>query len=485
MSDPQALRPHLGVVALLCLVLLGWPLGATASQLRVVSDTDELTRALKRVQPGDVIELLPGDYRLPRRVNLRTPGAPNAPIVVRAAVPGTAVLHTGHVTLFKVFGAHWEFRYLDFQGTSGANHALHIVQAADNVIVEGNRFQNFHAAIKGNGEGNPRRFPDHVQILRNVFINDGPRSTDWSVVAIDIVGGHRWIIAENLIADIANARRGRHGSPGFVKGGASEALFDRNLVICEWQHSGKPRIGLSLGGGGTSPGVLDRRFIGDCEGDCPETVNGRMTNNIIFNCPYEPGIYLNKAAGGLVANNTIFNAFGIQARFPETRIEVTDNLLTGTVWERDGAQVTGENNIATGFLDAASYIPGLEQRLTHRISDYHILYPRWISEGMVRTAQRMIRAIARWATPSFLGQRHRPFFRWFLAPDVGDLRLPHDGDPTFLRSGSELPRVAHDFCGQPRTGRADVGAIQYSAGTCDLTQELVRRHGSLFSSLRP
>lgn len=472
-------------VALLCLVLLGWPSDAFASQLRVVSDTDEFTRALNRAQPGDVIELLPGDYRPPRRVNLRTHGTPGAPIVVRAAVPGTAVLHSSHVTLFKVFGAHWEFRHLDFQGTGSANHALHIVQGADDVVVEGNRFQNFHSAIKANGEGDPRRFPDYVQIRRNVFVNDGPRSTRWPVVAIDIVGGHGWTISENLIADIAHSQRGRHGSPGFVKGGASDAVFDRNLVICEWRHAGRPRIGLSLGGGGTSPGVFDRRFIDGCEDDCPETVNGTMTNNIIFNCPYEPGIYLNRAAGGLVANNTIFNAFGIQARFPETRIEVTDNLLTGTVWERDGGQVNGGNNRATGFFDAASYIPGLEQHLTHRISDYHILYPRWISEGMVRTAQRTIRAIARWATRSFLGQRHGPFHRWFLAPDAGELQPPFDRDPPFLRAGSESPRVAHDFCGQPRTGRADLGAIQYSAGPCDLTQELMRRHGTLFTSLRP
>ena len=468
---------------LLALLLLLSPSTIAASSARVVADVDSLISALKRAKAGEIIELLPGTYRMPKRVNLRANGTPEAPIIVRSAIPGAAILHTPHTALFKVFGAHWQFHGIDFQGTGSSNHAFHVVGKATHVVIKGNRFQNFHAAIKVNGEGRPRHFPDHGRLIRNVFINDGPRTTKWPVVAIDIVGGDDWLISENFIADIAQGRRGRHGSPGFVKAGASDSVFDRNFVICEWLHSGGPRIGLSLGDGGSSPSGFDRRQLGDCKKNCPETINGRMTNNIIINCPHEPGIYLNRSVGGIVANNTIFNAFGIQARFPETRITIADNLLTGTVWARDDATIFEHNNVTTGFFDEAAYIPSLKEHLTHRISDYDKLYPSWISRDMVRTAQRTIESTADWTSKTILAQRHGPFKRWFYAPDVGDMSLARDDSPPFIAAGSKPPRVDHDFCGHPRTGQADIGAIQYSAGHCDPNQELIRRHGKLFTDL--
>ncbi|WP_029681172.1 chondroitinase-B domain-containing protein [Thioalkalivibrio sp. ALR17-21] len=465
---------------LLVWVLAGLPL-AVMAEPRVVEDADGLARAVTQAEAGDVIELRPGEYRLGERLNLRADGTESEPIVIRAGTPGTAVIHSSQTTAFKLFAPHWEIRGLDFQGEGSGNHALHIVRRADHAVIEGNRFRNFHAAIKANGEGDPRRFPDNVHVRRNVFVNDGIHTTRWPVVAIDIVGGQGWRIEENFIADMAQGQRGRHGSPGFVKGGAADALFDRNLVICEWRHTGERRIGLSLGGGGTSPGVLDRRRIGDCE-TCPETLDSRMTNNIILNCPDEPGIYVNRGRDALVANNTVFNAYGIQGRFPETRARVVDNLMTGTVWARDDAELEKTGNIETGWFDKASYIPGLRDHLTHRISDYHVLYPSWISEGAVRWTQDFIEASLNQVRGSFLGQHSRPVERWLLAPEFGDLRL-EDMDARPLGAGSAPPEVDHDFCGQPREGRADVGAIQYSAGTCHVPDELERRHGRLFTDL--
>lgn len=452
-----------------------------AAESRLVADTAQLHRALQQATAGDVIELRPGEYRLDRRINLRTAGTEAEPIVLRASIPGTAVIQSRRTTAIKLFAPYWEIRDLDFHGDGSGNHALHIVREADHVRVEGNRFRNFHAAIKANGEGEPRRFPDHVKIRRNVFVNDAIHTTRWPVVAIDIVGGQGWQIEENFIADIAQGTPGRHGSPGFVKGGAADAVFDRNLVICEWRHTGQRRIGLSLGGGGTDPAAMDRRVIGDCE-TCPETVNSRMTNNIILNCPQEPGLYLNRARDALVANNTVFNAYGIQGRFPETRATVVDNLITGTVWARDDAELETASNIATGWFDSAAYLPGLRDELTGRIEYYQQRYPRWIPDPLARWTRAAVEATADWAHSGLLGQRHAPLERWLLAPHLGDLRLDvPDARPN--GAGSAPPHVGHDFCGQPREGRADAGAIQYSAGTCHLATELERRHGRQFTGL--
>ena len=469
------------LLALAAAISLG---SAASAELRPVNDSDTLVNALSDASAGDTIELAPGEYRLNGRVNLRASGTEEAPITVRSAVPGTAQVSSRSDTVIKLFGANWHLEGLDFRGGESDNHALHIVGEAHHVRIRGNRFRNYHSAIKVNGEGNPRIFPDQGAITGNVFVNDTIRDTRWPVVAIDIVGGQGWRIDKNFIADMAQARQGRHGSPGFAKGGATEAVFDRNLVICQWRHRGGPRIGLSLGGGGTAPSVMDPRGAGeDCEEDCPETVDSRMTNNIILNCPDEPGLYLNRAHRALVANNTIYDAYGIQARFPQTSAQVTDNLLTGTVWARDGADVQAEANRATGWFDSAAYIPGLRDRVTARIERYHRDYPRWVRESPARWLVQTVESVSEWARRGWPGQRHAPFEEWFLAPDAGDLRLL-GFDADMLGAGSAPPVVGHDFCGQPREGTADTGAIQYSAGECVVVEELRERHGELFESLR-
>ncbi|MEF8794740.1 MAG: hypothetical protein V5A50_13850 [Thiohalorhabdus sp.] len=443
-----------------------------------------MRKALAEAQAGEVIRLAPGDYRLGGRVTLRARGTPEKPIIVRSQVPGTAVVYSDAGTYFKLYGAHWQFRGLDFQGSSGAAHAFHIVNDADGVVLKGNRFQNFHAAIKANGEGaDPRRFPDGVRVMENVFVNDAPRKTDGSVVAIDVVGGREWRIARNFVADIAReGRAGAHSTALFVKGGASKAVIDANLVMCEWRHSGGGRVGLSLGGGGTGAAYMDRRSLGACEGDCPEAVASRVTNNIVLNCPDEPGIYLNQAKGGQVANNTIYNAYGIQARFPETRTEIADNLLTGTIWEREGARVRKANNLHTGLFDSASYLPGLRDHLTYRISDYHELFPSWIGKDQVTWVQGWIRTGADWLAGTWMGRRPDPFREWFVSPEAGILQL-QGGRSRIVDQGARPAKVDRDFCGQLRDAPADLGAIEYSAGQCRLSEELVRRYGSLFTDL--
>ncbi|WP_156946829.1 chondroitinase-B domain-containing protein [Ectothiorhodospira haloalkaliphila] len=455
--------------------------GVSHAKSQEVQDASDLREALRNATAGDTITLLPGDYFLPS-ITLRQSGERDAPIVLESLIPGAARIWTDHTTQFKIYGAHWHIIGLDFQGSRNANHALHIVQDADHARIEGNRFQNFHAAIKANGEGDPRTFPDHVQLTRNIFINDYPRDTRSSVVPIDIIGGQDWRITENFIADIAHAphRVGRNTSAAFVKGGAQRAIFDRNLVICEWHHTGGHRVGLSLGGGGSSPAIFDRRGLGNCDTDCPESLNGRMTNNIILNCPKEPGIYLNRASKALIANNTIYNAFGIQARFPETQARVFDNILTGNIWERDGGEAKAEDNKTTGWLAQASYLPVIQSRIQQGQSDSPTQALAWhkrLSRTMINGLETSLERLGDTAVGKGVGR----FDRWFLAPQAGDLRLLNGQD--LVAQGSWTNDVTHDFCGQERSNPVDLGAIEYKAGECDLMTELQRRHGPLFTSL--
>ena len=448
---------------------------------RTVATTAELNAALRQAEPGDTISLMPGDY-VPSRRTIRTHGEPERPITVQAAVPGTARLWSSHVTLFKLYGAHWHFRDLDFQGNSNTKHALHIVRDADDIVLEGNRFQNFHAAIKANGEGQPRAFPDNVRIHRNVFTNDKPRRTKESVVAIDVVGGRNWKITENFISDIGYHpdRRGANTSTAFVKGGAYGATFDRNVVICQWRHTGGYRVGMSLGGGGTGDAYFDRRGMEQCRQNCPEVRSSQMINNIILNCPNSPGIYLNRAQDSLVANNTIYDAYGIVARFPETSARIYNNLMTGRIWARDGSEVESAGNLSSGWVGLGNYIPSVRRRLHAPVPEGEPRFSASIDKFLYWAASRRHDVID-WLGATRLGKGTKAYENWLAAPSFGDLALTEPNK--VIAEGSTSLVLDRDYCGQPRTPPGDIGAIEYSAGGCALQEILTNRHGELFTSI--
>jgi hypothetical protein len=334
-----------GAIAFLLFLV---PLAAAAG-IVPVADSAGLVRALAGANPGDEIVLAPGDYRLGgNTTNIRRPGTEAQPIVMRAARQGAARIHSETVELFKLFVPHWIFEGIDFEGGPGTHHAFHVVAGADHVTFRGNVFHNFHAAIKGNPEGGES--PSFVTIERNAVYNDAPRKTDEPVTTIDVVGGDHWVLRDNFIADFAKDGGDFTSYGAFLKGASTNGLFERNLVICEWHHTGGFRVGLSFGGGGTDPVYM--------KGATDEHAHGIMRNNIILNCPNGEGIYLNKASDSKIYNNTIYNAYGILARFPASMpSEVRNNIVSGAIATRKGAMIDAHNNVETGW-SLGDYIPG-------------------------------------------------------------------------------------------------------------------------------
>ena len=415
---PEALFRRVRV--LFCLAALAIPAAACAAET-AVDGPNELARVLARTGPGDVIELAPGRYEA-RGLRATSSGTADAPIVLRARVPGQTVLATTGVTLLKITGAHWVIEGIDFEGGPDSHHALHIAGGADATVVRGNRFRNFHAAIKGNGEGNPRRFPDGVRIERNVFANDAPRATDAPVTPIDVVGGQGWVVAENVIADFAKDGGNRVSYAAFLKGGARNGAFLRNLVVCASRHGGGIRVGLSLGGGGTGGGVEDPRT--PCAaGNCPEAVDMTVAGNIVLHCPGEPGLYLNEAEGALVVGNTFLGTAGVDARFPETSARIENNLIGGRIARRDGGQAVARGNVVEG--------------------------------GAAGLGATRVDA-------------------WFPGWREGDLTL--SAMPPRPPGAPPMPVGARDFCGHPYTDASPPGAIA-GTGRCVVAEELSRRHG--------
>jgi hypothetical protein len=384
------------------------------AQIVPVSDATALRNAINNAAPGQEIVLAAGTYNIVGNLLCDTPATAGAPIIVRAANPRTALIRFEAVEGFKVSEPHWHFEGLDIEGIcavdSDCEHAFHIFGAADFTIVRNNVVRDFNAQIKSNGDfvGSAFVFPDDALIERNSFYDTRARNTGNPVTKLDVVGGRRWVVRANSIYDFQKGGGNFVSYAAFLKGNSRDGLFERNLVICERQFSGGVRLGLSFGGGGTSPGSI-------CEdGSCtPEHQNGIMRNNVIVNCPVDVGIYLNAAANSRIQHNTLYNTTGIDVRFAASTADLRNNLLSGQIRDRDGGSHSGAGDLSQVPLAS--------------------------------------------------------FAAWFQAPALANFRLLDGG--AFVNLGVAAPLVTDDFCANLRNdGSADIGAVEYDGdGICDTT----------------
>ncbi|WP_374764413.1 chondroitinase-B domain-containing protein [Yunchengibacter salinarum] len=329
---------RIAVMAGLGLMLLRG--GALMAEERTIFDAEGLRLAVREAEAGDTLLLAPGDYALEgKKIKASASGTPESPITVRAETRGTVTLNARMMTVFHVTGANWVFENLDINGTcprhGWCDHAIHLSGNADGVVIRDNRLRNFNAAIKGNGEiiDGQQVFPDDVVIAGNVMINESPRETRKSVTVVDVVGGRRWILRDNMIADFAKTEGNRVSYAAFFKGNSYDGVMERNLVMCEWKHRGSTRLGLSLGGGGTTnPDFCEGRL---CR---IEHTRGIIRNNVIMNCPNDVGIYLNNAANSQILHNTILNTRGVDVRFNGSFATIANNVITGRIKNRDGGR---------------------------------------------------------------------------------------------------------------------------------------------------
>jgi len=314
---------------------------------RVVSvgSEPELRQALAQAEAGDLITLLPGRYRVGGyALAAARPGLAGRPVTVRAAALGSAVLELENQVGFKVSAPWWRFENLVLRGVcdddGSCEHAFQVVAGADHFAAVNNTLNEFNAAFKINGEGG--RYPDHGLIEANTIANTRPRRTANPVTPIDLVGASGWTMRANLISDFVKADGDQVSYGAFAKGAGNGNVFERNVVWCERLLRGQPgqRVGLSLGGGGTTPSACrDGRCIVEQE-------RGVIRDNLIAGCS-DAGIYLNSAAASTVARNTILDTAGVQVRYPTSSADLRGNLIDGAIVARDGGVVRAEDNLDT------------------------------------------------------------------------------------------------------------------------------------------
>ena len=308
-----------------------------------VDSMPALLGAINAAKPGDVIELAPGTYPLEGHgLYLATGGTRAAPITLRAARLGTAVIRSDVVEAIKVAAPYWHFENLVVEGVcgddSGCEHAFHIVGAARHTVIRNSRLMNFNAQIKINTEQGQN--PDDGRIIGDTLIDTHPRQTGNPVTPIDLDTASGWQVRDTLIADFVKTGGNQVSYGAFAKAAGGHNDFVRNVVLCRWHLHDNPgeRIGLSFGGGGSPDSI--RRDQGHTG---LEQLHATMRDNLIAFCS-DDGIYLNRVGGATVSHNTLIDTGGIDARFPDTSARIADNIVDGAIRVRSGARITTDGN---------------------------------------------------------------------------------------------------------------------------------------------
>ncbi len=378
-----------------------------------VSNSREFLTALKTVERGQAIKLMPGTYKIKQRtINIRHSGSSIEPITVMGSELGAVMLELDTLEGFYVDKPFWVFENLKIKGVcasdSQCEHAFHVVGKGNNVIVRNNIITDFNAAMKVNGikYGTEYYYPDNGRVEGNSFFNHSVRDTGNPVTVLDIIAVNDWVVSDNLIADFIKGKSDRVSYAAFFKGNGARNTFERNLVICRLnlKPTGGEQVGVSFGGGGTSKSACRNQ---QCD---VESSFGIVRHNLIMNCD-DVAIYLNKSKDTEIYNNTLINTLGIDVRFPQSSAVIANNFLTGRIKNRNGGTSQAMNNIVVDLSDVADY---------------------------------------------------------YQAPMMGDFTLKNKGE--IVDRGVDLQVEEKDFCGEQRGPVGlDIGAFEYLDGTstCD------------------
>lgn len=303
----------------------------------------ELEAALQQARAGDVIELQPGEYLIRRKLRTGQAGQADAPILLRARQPGTVTLVSTIIEILKVQHPYWVIENLDWQGRCSeheycGDHAVHVVGAAQGTVIRNNRMTDFNAHIKVNGEAG--QWPDHGLVQFNTLNNTAPRRViKNSITPFDLVGAHGWQVLDNRVSDFIRPDTRKPSYGIFMKGGSVGGRIERNLVICTTRDIAQPglRVGISLGGGGTDPGLV--RSPGEFRFEHRE---GLVQANVVAHCN-DFGIDLNRAQGSQVRGNVLINTAGIDLR-QGSQASLSANTLDGRIRARDGSLAQTSDN---------------------------------------------------------------------------------------------------------------------------------------------
>jgi fibronectin type 3 domain-containing protein len=197
-------------------------------------------------------------------------------------------------------------------------------------------WDNGEGGFKATSSGNLELPYTDYGLIENSLIGYTTSGQRGSVEGVDLIAAKGWVIRGNTFQ---NAKRADN-SPGyafFAKGNSMDTIVENNV----FKNSA---IAMSFGGGGTAVQYFRNGVT------TYEHRGGIMRNNVVYGT-LDSGVYMNKANGFKVYNNTLLgiapgvSVGAIESRFAGSSGDVRNNLMDKTVKLRDGGTATQSNNI--------------------------------------------------------------------------------------------------------------------------------------------
>lgn len=311
-----------------------------------VTTAAALGDAVRNANPGDVIEVAPGTYSISGKIRTGKAGTKESPITIRGtgATADTKLDFRDTDEGLVIGHSDWIIEHVwvngacDGGGCGRGAGGIHVNAGGDRVIIRYSKITNWEQNIKSDRSDSAE--PTDGQIIGNEISNTGDGYTNGGT-GIDLVGGVRWYIAGNYVHDWARGAT-RYGI--FVKGGARDAIIERNLVVGarDLGPGPGPAIGISFGGGGTGTEFCapENRGNGGCT--C-EAFAGIARNNIVVHTT-DAGLHTKRACGSIFASNTVHDSgsnLGLQVQVEGTSpVVLTNSVLDSKI----SGRATDDNN---------------------------------------------------------------------------------------------------------------------------------------------
>jgi hypothetical protein len=349
------------------------PLPEPSGMIIDVTPQDDLVAAVAGAPPGATVLLAAGNYDLTGQsvwlgdgVTLRGQSDDPSAVVLDG---GYDTNGGGMVNAASASGV----TIADLTIQRPRFHAIHITAndaAANDALIHRVRiFDPGEQAIKINHSSNGNYADDGEIACSTITLTEPGRQQVMSYTSsgsncytggVDAHGARDWLVRDNIITGFwcSNSDLAEHGIHFWT--GSRDTTVVRNHLVDNARGIG---FGLTVGG---------RTYADDpCSGvNDASHYGGFVANNFVsatdpnlFASPngMDLGIGIWHACGATVVHNTVASDqapfSSIEWRFPETSVELVNNLVSHTLRERDGASATMDGNmedVTQGYADLAS-----------------------------------------------------------------------------------------------------------------------------------
>jgi parallel beta-helix repeat protein len=324
----------------------------TPDSVTVTSLTD-LQQAINNAPVGGrIITLAAGTYNQTSSIvinsknNITIQGATTN--YADTVVAGPGINNSSMDINFKVNDSDYvTFKHLTIQDSY--YHSIQVNSGSDYFHADHLKtWDNGEGGFKSTSGGNPELPYTDYGVIENSLIGYSVSGLRSSIEGIDLIASKGWVVRGNVFENAKGANNGI-AYAFFAKGNSIDTIVENNVFKNNF-------IAMSFGGGGTGAQYFRN-------GDTTyEHRGGIMRNNVVYGT-LDAGVYMNKATGFKVYNNTMLgiapgvNVGGVESRYAESSGEVRNNLMDKAVKLRNGGTATQSNNISTAsanwLIDAA------------------------------------------------------------------------------------------------------------------------------------